>query len=233
MKLALLFMLCLLASAYGRPQAEEGLEDQEGLPEGGPEEGDEGSYEGEPDEGADEEGTSYDDPDIEGEEEPVDDDNTEVGQVKDKEAAGHGGYHHRRHHHHHHRRHHHYGGFGGFYRRHHHNHGYVDRSTCSVQASYFLSFNGQRRYCRYATDDHDDCQACCEAATRRETRNANKDDIIGFITLNHRHRGDGYRGKREAGYAAAAAAASDKGHDNRTNEPKWECVCCIPKANRD
>jgi len=223
MKLALLLTLCLLASAYGRPnkeEADDGPEELDGGPVEGGEEDGEGSYEGpEGPEGHDEEGGPHydDDEGYEGydEEAPANDENQVAG-VKDKEAAGH------------------FGGFNGYrrpyrhyghhFRRHHH-HGnggrYVDRSTCSVQASYFLSYNGDRRYCRYATEDHDDCQACCEAATRRETRNADKDDIIGFITLNHRH---GNRGKREAAYAAGGG---DKSYD----EPKWECVCCIPKAN--
>jgi len=113
-----------------------------------------------------------------------------------------------------------------------------------VQASYFLSFNGDRRHCRHATYDHDDCQSCCEAATRRETRGADKDDIIGFITRHRKHgerRGE-YRGKREAGagYAAAGgggyAAAGGYGEhkekvivEHKREDHEWECVCCIPK----
>lgn len=240
MKLALLFMLCLLASAFdvarSRPQ-DEGQDDGGGLPEGeddGSEDGGSVEDDGLGDGADDGSEGPYDD----GDENAPDDDGSDLTGIKGKGAAGHGGNHHNRHHRHHHHRSHHHGhhrGFGGFRRRHHHfgghGGGYVDRSTCSVQASYFLSYNGDRRYCRFATEEHDDCQACCEAATRRETRGADKDDIIGFVTLNLRYRGE--RSKREAG---VAYDGNDKGHDKNykppVHEPKWECVCCIPKAHR-
>uniref|UniRef100_A0A914UY58 Uncharacterized protein n=1 Tax=Plectus sambesii TaxID=2011161 RepID=A0A914UY58_9BILA len=228
MKLALLFTLCLLASAFDavRPQ------DLDGGYEGGPiqdagseeiSEGDGGSYEG----GSYEEGPQDDGPEEDGpssleydDEEPAKPEgDADAPEVKDKEAAGHG--HYRRNHHH--RRHHHHRRF------HHHGGREIDRSTCSVQASYLLGHSRQRRFCRYATEEHDDCQACCEAASRRETRGTNKDDIVGFVTRNRRHGGGNYRGKREAGAAYAAAAASDdKGKDYKRDEPEWECVCCIP-----
>jgi len=242
MKLALLFMLCLLASAFdiarARPQ-DDGLGEEGGLPEGeddGTEDGGSVEDDGLGDGGDDGSEGPYDD----GDENGPDDEGADLTGIKGTGAAGHGsGGHHRRHHsHHHHRSHHHnrhhgFRGFGGFRRRHHHfGHGgaTVDRSTCSVQASYFLSYNGDRRHCRFATEEHDDCQACCEAATRRETLGADKDDIIGFVTLNLRYR---ERSKRETG---VAYDGNDKGRDKDykppVHEQKWECVCCIPKAHR-
>jgi len=270
MKLAVLLMLCFLASAFA--QNPEGLEGDSGeyLPEEGGsqeieggsfEQGDEPEEEGETEEGP-YEGPEYEDGEGSEDQAPVDPNAPDT--TKDAQAAGHyeGGYggHGGYGHHGGHRgyggfRHHGYRrrfavrrrflvrGFGGGYGggRHH-----VDRSTCSVQASYFLSFNGDRRFCRFATEEHDDCQACCEAATRRETRGVNKDDIIGFIVRNVRHRN--YRNKREAGagyaaggaaggaYAAggsAAYAASDKREVRVVDEPEEECVCCIPKHHRN
>uniref|UniRef100_A0A914URD3 Uncharacterized protein n=1 Tax=Plectus sambesii TaxID=2011161 RepID=A0A914URD3_9BILA len=107
--------------------------------------------------------------------------------VKEGAAAGHYG---RRHHHH--------------FRRRHHNR-QIERSTCSVQASYFLSVNRERRYCIDAVHEHDDCQACCEAATRRETRGVDKDDVTGFISVGGNYGRGGGRDK--------------------------ECVCCIPNKH--
>lgn len=213
-----------------------------------------GSFEGDGlEDGEDDGGSEFDDPNVPEEEDLGEDaeddaeadaegdaqgeqDENQKGtdsKVKSTAAAGHGGYHRRRHPFHHRRPHRGWGGYGygrgyRFFGRRRHNHAEIDRSTCSVQASYFLSFNGQRRYCRHATNDHDDCQACCEAATRRETRGADKDDIIGFITLNVRGHHGGYRNKREAG--AAAYDAGDKGREPQIR--KWECVCCIPKHGR-